>query len=102
MSSKQIVVVDEDPTFLELIDLLLTTHGYATICCAHGTEAYATIRQTMPALIILDIQHAGDDENWTVLDLVRLDPATTHIPAGEGTVLRAALHRDPGKALPAK
>jgi CheY-like chemotaxis protein len=81
MPGKQIVIVDEDRAFLELIDMLLTTHGYATIRCAQAQDAYNMIRSTMPALVILGIRDAGDDANWTVLDMIRLDPATTHIPA---------------------
>lgn len=80
MPAKQIVIIDEDVMFLELMNMLLTTNGYQTICCQRGDEAYDTIRRAQPALVLLDIHNAADDHNWTVLDLVRLDPNTTHIP----------------------
>lgn len=75
-----VVVVDRDPIFLELIDLLLDANGYSTIGCRSARTAQPLIREAQPALVLIDVRNGGDDPNWLVIDMLRLDPTTAQLP----------------------
>jgi CheY-like chemotaxis protein len=75
-----IAVVNDDTTFLELMNDLLADQGCRTILIKEGDKAYRTIRHEKPALVILDIRLEHAEGGWMVLELIRLDPETTNIP----------------------
>ena len=50
-----IVVVDDDPSFRELLATLLTSAGYAVVSASTATEALDAVRATRPAAVILDV-----------------------------------------------
>lgn len=81
MPRKRIVVVNHDDLLLDLLTSLLEDEGYDVETFVSATEAYQAIRETQPDLLILDVQLENPQPNWTVLDIVRLDPVTTLIPA---------------------
>jgi DNA-binding response OmpR family regulator len=75
-----IAVVDNDLPFLNLMQELLTEEGFRVILHHEGDTAYALIRKEQPDLVILDIRLEHPEAGWKVLELIRLDPETTHIP----------------------
>jgi adenylate cyclase len=50
-----ILLVDDDPTNLLLLEELLACEGYTPISAASGTEALEMIAQSIPDLILLDV-----------------------------------------------
>ena len=80
MAEPTIAVVNNDTDFLNLMDELLTLEGYTTIICREGDRAYALMKELHPDLIILDIRLEHAETGWNILELLRLDPATTMIP----------------------
>lgn len=80
MERPTIAVVNDDTLFLELMHDLLTDEGYRTAIWKEGDKAYEMIKEHRPALVILDIRMERPDTGWMVLELLRLDPATTAIP----------------------
>ncbi len=80
MSKPLIAVVNDDTTFLGLMQDLLDGQGYRTMLITEGDEAYHKIRKEKPELVILDIRLEHAESGWVVLDLLRLDPETTSIP----------------------
>ena len=76
---KTIVLVNDSPEILSLMKELLEDEGYRTVMTDQAAEAYRLIRDTMPSLVILDAL-VTDAPRWHVLDLIKLDPATTSIP----------------------
>ncbi len=83
MSEKRphIAVVNDDTTFLRLMeDLLRTDEGYEVSTCIVGTEGYEFIRRLQPDLVILDLIFGPAEEGWRTLDLLTLDPQTRRIP----------------------
>ena len=78
-STKKIVVVNDNPEFLELVETLLSDENYCVRVCQFGDRAYQFIKDEMPELLILDIRMVGVDE-WQVLDMIKLDPETSQIP----------------------
>lgn len=53
-ASKQILLVDDDQGIRDLVTLALADEGLEVIGVHHGGEALEVIRQSMPALILLD------------------------------------------------
>ena len=80
MAEPLIAVVNNDTAFLDLMHDLLSLEGYRVLICKEGDRAYALVKETQPALVILDIRLDHAESGWTILELLRLDPATTQIP----------------------
>jgi CheY-like chemotaxis protein len=109
MAQPLIAVVNNDLPFLDLMKELLTEEGYRVILHHEGDTAYALIRKEQPDLVILDIRLEYPEAGWTVLDLIQLDPETTHIPVilcsadptppGEGGGPAGSTLRAAGEAL---
>ena len=74
-----VVVVDDTPELLDLIDSLLTDEGYRVVPCRDATRALETIARERPDLVMLDLRMSGVDE-WEVLDALKADRATADIP----------------------
>src|SRR5438477_1802441 len=80
ITKTRIAVVNEDTVFLTLMADLLTEQGYNIILCKESNTAYGIIKKEMPDLVILDIRRERQERGWMVLELLKLDPATTSIP----------------------
>jgi len=80
MSPPTIVIVDDEPTILLVLDTVLTRAGYETHLWTHGNNAYHFIRQIKPDLIILDLTLEQPNAGAAVLELLDHDPATAAIP----------------------
>jgi len=63
-SSQLILVVDDDPHILEILEFSLTSAGFAIITASGGEEALALFREKAPALVVLDIGLPGRDGLW--------------------------------------
>jgi Lrp/AsnC family transcriptional regulator for asnA, asnC and gidA len=55
----RILVVDDDPDFVEVTRLALVTEGFEVSSASNGEEALASMRVIKPDLIILDIMMQG-------------------------------------------
>jgi len=73
------LVVDDDETARELLDLTLRAEGYRVMVTSSGEEALVCARRYRPALITLDVFLPGID-GWEVLRAIRGDPTTADIP----------------------
>ena len=92
MAQATIAVVNNDTAFLELMGELLGGEGYRTLICKEGDKAYALVKERQPDLVVLDIRLDHPESGWTILELLRLDPATARIPvivcSADGRFLR--------------
>ncbi len=52
---KRILICDDDPAILRVLQVNLEVEGYATLLAHHGEEALAVAAREKPDLIILDI-----------------------------------------------
>ncbi|MDT4937114.1 MAG: adenylate cyclase [Pseudonocardiales bacterium] len=76
----EILVVDDTPANVRLLEAILTTHGYESRGVASGAEALEVIfGDTPPDLVLLDIQMAGMD-GFEVCRRVRANEATVMLP----------------------
>jgi CheY-like chemotaxis protein len=80
MAGPLIAVVNDDTSFLALMEELLSEEGYTTTIIKASDTAYELIKNKEPALVVLDIRMQSAEAGFMVLDLLRLDPATAQIP----------------------
>jgi len=74
-----ILVVDDDATVRELVELHLNRAGFAVVTASGGKEGLRRIQELRPAAVTLDIM-MPDLDGWTVLAAMKGDPALASIP----------------------
>jgi CheY-like chemotaxis protein len=75
-----IVVADHTAAILALMRELLEEAGYRATTVDRTGQDLETILALGPDLIILDYMWPSADNEWVLLNLLRLDPRTRHIP----------------------
>jgi DNA-binding response OmpR family regulator len=66
-----ILVVEDDPALAALEAGVLTAHGYTVIIVDTGERAVAALHNTLPDLVILDLELTGPLNGWDVLQTLR-------------------------------
>jgi HAMP domain-containing protein/CheY-like chemotaxis protein len=74
-----LMVVEDDPTFAEVIAERARSEGWKVLIATHGAAALSMARSFLPTAITLDVR-LPDMSGWTVLDHLKHDPATRHVP----------------------
>jgi CheY-like chemotaxis protein len=74
-----VLVVDDIPDILKLLDATLQFKGYRVVTARNGQEALQAIQQEHPALVIADILMPKMD-GFSLLHRIRLDPETRNLP----------------------
>lgn len=55
MNKKRILIVDDEPDVLMLTSLRLEKHGYEILTAVDGKDAFDSIREEKPDLVLLDL-----------------------------------------------
>jgi len=76
---KTLLIVDDDPHYARILLGLARDTGFKGIVTSRGQSALSLARQYLPTAITLDV-FLPDMLGWTVLNNLKLDPATRHIP----------------------
>lgn len=77
---KQVVlIVDDEPDLVNLIDILLDKKGYATLKAFSGKECLDILKKQIPDLILLDVRMEPMD-GWQALEQIKKNPETKSIP----------------------
>ncbi|HTI97753.1 MAG TPA: response regulator transcription factor [Dongiaceae bacterium] len=95
---QKILVVDDEPDAVELIEFNLRQAGYDVVTATDGAEALKKTRTTQPSLIILDIM-LPEIDGFEVCKLLRRDPATAAVPILMLTAKAAEIDRVLGLEL---
>src|SRR6185503_17856121 len=75
-----VLVIDDDPNDLRLIEKILNEHGqYNPILAQGGRKGWEAINSRMPHAIILDI-FMPDMDGFTILEKLRENPSLRDIP----------------------
>jgi Signal transduction histidine kinase len=74
-----ILVVEDDPAFARILADMIHRKGHRVLAAADGETGLALARQYRPTGILLDVMLPGMD-GWTVIDRLKHDGATRHIP----------------------
>ena len=78
-AAAKIVVVDDTPQNVKLLEATLEPRGYRVISASSGEEALAKIAAEQPDLVLLDVVMPGMD-GYEVCRRLRADPATALLP----------------------
>ena len=77
----RIAVINDDTAFLSLMhDPLREEGNYDVLICKEWDSAYQLVKSEQPDLLILDIRIGGEENGWTILNLLTLDPETRSTP----------------------
>ena len=77
---RRILVINDNPDFLELVRDLLTDEQYQVSVYTKSQHAFQRAKDEMPDLVVLDLIFGGEPDGWAILDMLKLDPNTKHIP----------------------
>src|SRR6266542_2428735 len=75
-----VLVVNDDTTFLQLMEQLLEDEGYRAEALKETKGALEYIKRERPSLVVLDIRINNEEAGLLLLDLITLDPETRSIP----------------------
>jgi len=76
---KRILIVDDEPDLLEMVQINLEMEGYECMVAYDGFRALDRARKEKPDLIILDIMLPGLN-GYKVCRLLKFDEKYKHIP----------------------
>ena len=97
MKSK-ILVVDDEPEAVELLEFNLKKAGFEVIAATDGAQAIRQARSGLPSLIVLDLM-LPEIDGLEVCKMLRRDPATARIPIIMLTAKAAEVDRIVGLEL---
>jgi len=97
-AKQKILVVDDEPDAVELIEFNLKANSYEVITAADGEEALQKARAVLPDLVILDIM-LPEVDGMEVCKILRRDQRTSGIPIIMLTAKAAEIDRVLGLEL---
>jgi len=93
--SAKILVVDDEPSIVDVLTRFLSREGYNVITAVNGREALERVRQDPPDLILLDVTMPELD-GFAVCQVLKEDQRTALIPITMLTGLDDREHRTRG------
>lgn len=76
----RVLVVDDDPDFVEATRIVLEASGFQVVAAANGDTALALLRRGKPAVIIMDIMMQGILDGLNASWQIQADPDLKDIP----------------------
>jgi CheY-like chemotaxis protein len=74
-----LLIVEDDPHYARVLCDLARDKGFKVLVASRGSEALDLVREFHPSAVSLDV-FLPDMLGWTVLNHLKQDPATRHIP----------------------
>jgi CheY-like chemotaxis protein len=76
----KILIVDDDPDFIEIGKLSLEGKGYQVLSASSGKEGWETVEKEKPDLIILDLMMEDLDAGMALSNKIKTHPQYAQIP----------------------
>jgi DNA-binding response OmpR family regulator len=80
MSEPSILIIDDDPNFVQITRTILETKQYKVSCAYNADEGFAKLEEGTPDAIILDIMMGKGAEGFIFARTMRKDPRFARIP----------------------
>jgi signal transduction histidine kinase len=77
--TRTVVVIDDEPTDLALVEAVLAPAGFAVVRASSGLEGVGLVRQRRPRVVLLDLM-MPDMDGFAVVEMLHADPATADVP----------------------
>ncbi len=78
-SNRTILVVDDNPDIVDILRIMLESNGFNVRCGYSGEDLFASLKEQMPDLILLDIMMPKMD-GLQALKRLKEDPSMPFIP----------------------
>jgi len=75
-----ILVVDDDPDFIEVTRTILSKEGYEVATAANGAEAWESMMKNKPDLVLLDVMMSTTLEGVDLSRRMAADPSLRDVP----------------------
>ena len=84
VNKKKILVVDDNQSFLEILNKFLTDHEYDVACCNNGKDAQEKFSEFLPDIVVTDIVMPEVDGIELLVALRELNPEISVIAMSGG------------------
>jgi HAMP domain-containing protein/CheY-like chemotaxis protein len=74
-----LLIAEDDPNFAQILLDLARDRGFKGLVAQRADRALAMAREYQPTAVTLDLR-LPDADGWTILDRLKHDPGTRHIP----------------------
>ncbi len=75
-----ILVVDDDPDFVQIVARILRANGFRVLAAANGAQAWRQMQEERPDLVLLDIMMSTILDGLGVSQRMREDPVLRDVP----------------------
>jgi two-component system alkaline phosphatase synthesis response regulator PhoP len=76
--SAKILVVDDDPEIVAMLNTRLTKRGYTVSTAYDGNKAIELAKRELPDIVLLDVMMPGKS-GWEVARTLKQDPVTANV-----------------------
>ncbi|HEX9117862.1 MAG TPA: response regulator [Anaerolineae bacterium] len=80
MQTAKILVVDDDPDFVEIMRTILESEGYKVVTASNGQQALVKVKAEQPDLMLLDIMMSSVLDGLDVSEKLSQDPDARYMP----------------------
>ena len=103
MSAPCILIIDDDPDFVEITKVILETKQYHVRSAGNPEEGWASLEEAVPDLLILDVMMGKGAEGFIMARKIRKDARLAEMPILMLTSMREQTGFDfPGERINAK
>jgi two-component system, OmpR family, alkaline phosphatase synthesis response regulator PhoP len=94
----RVLIVDDEPDVLELVDFKLSGEGFEVVRAATGLEALRKARCESPSVVVLDLM-LPDLDGLVVCQILRAQPSTRDVPVVVLSALDRPITRSRGSKI---
>lgn len=91
MDKKRILIVEDEMSIVELLNLVLTREGYEVNYCQTGRDAISMMKEFHPHLVLLDVMLPGLD-GAGIIKIMAEDEMLSNIPVLVTSALVESAH----------
>lgn len=96
--TKKILIIEDDPATLRLVDYSLKQEGYQVITASNGLDGMRKALNEAPDLVILDIMLPGLD-GYEICYRLRAELSTAHLPILMFSAKAQEIDKETGKKV---